>query len=97
MRSANRYIIEMTNTAQHLRQDKAMKAYEFSAKVTSDGRLEMPDILLKDVPCNQEVKIIVLVKETAEIERQEDSDWSLLAVEQFFSDDNQADAIYNQI
>lgn len=58
--------------------------------------LEIPDILLKDVLLAQEVRIIVLVSEPVEIERQEDADWSHLVVEQFFADDSEADAIYDR-
>lgn len=87
----------MTNPAKCLRQYNAMKAYEFPAKITSDGRLEIPNILLKDVLLDQEVRIIVLVSEPVEIERREDADWSRLAVEQFLTDDSEADAIYDQI
>lgn len=74
-----------------------MKAYEFPAKVTSDGRIEIPDIQLKDVLLNQEVRVIVLINEPQEIEQSEDTDWSRLAVEQFFADDSDVDAIYDRI
>jgi hypothetical protein len=76
---------------------QAMKAYEFPAKVTSDGRLELPDIQLEDVLFDQKVRIIVLVSEPAEVERPEDADWSRLAIEQFFADNSEADAIYDRI
>ena len=38
-----------------------VKAYESSAKITSKG-IEIPDWLLEILPSNQEVKVIILVK-----------------------------------
>lgn len=74
-----------------------MKAYEFKAKITSDGKLEYSEKLLKNLPPNQEVRIIILVDEISQTEVKEKTDWSRLAVEQFFSDYSEEDEIYNQI
>ncbi len=39
-----------------------MKAYEFSTKITPDGKLELPEYL-KNLPGSSEVRVIVLVEE----------------------------------
>jgi len=72
-----------------------MKAYEFPVKVTADGRLVMPDALLKLLPTNQIVRIILLVSEPTDIEEQ--AVWSRLTAEQFFAGYSEADAIYDRI
>ncbi len=74
-----------------------MKAYEFKARITSDGKLEYSEILLENLPPNQEVRVIILVNEISQTEVEENTDWSRLAVEQFFSDYSEEDKIYNQI
>jgi hypothetical protein len=74
-----------------------MKAYEFPGKVTSDGKLEFSPTFQKELPFNQEVRIIVLVNETNDQETQESYEWSRLAVEQFFSEDGEEDAIYDNL
>lgn len=40
-----------------------MKAYEFPAKITPEGKLELPDVQLEDLPRNSVVRVIVLVEE----------------------------------
>ncbi len=51
-----------------------MKAYEFPAKVTPEGKLELPDVHIKDLPSNPVVRVIVLIEEdTDEEEEDEDS------------------------
>ncbi len=76
-----------------------MKAYEFPAKVTPEGRLEFPESLLQHLPSNQQVRVIILVSEPTEEEeeKEEEAAWRRLAAEQFFTDYNDADAIYDQI
>ena len=71
-----------------------MKAYEFPVKVTSDGRLELPDALLKLLPGNQTVRVIILVSEPTDMEEQ--AAWSRLTAEQFFAGYSEADAIYDR-
>lgn len=46
-----------------------MKAYEFPAKVTPEGRLEFPESLLQHLPSNQQVRVIILVGEPTAIGR----------------------------
>ena len=73
-----------------------MKAYEFPAKVTPEGRLEFSESLLQHLPSNQQVRVIILVGEPIEKE-EEEAAWLRLAAEQFFTDYSDADAIYDQI
>ncbi len=47
-----------------------MKAYESNAFVTSEGKLELPDTLLKLLPSNQVVRVIVLVSELTDTPEQ---------------------------
>ncbi|AFZ30391.1 hypothetical protein Glo7428_1842 [Gloeocapsa sp. PCC 7428] len=70
-----------------------MKAYESSAKVTSEG-IKIPDWLLEILPSNQEVKVIILVNEQTDSSQ---ADWSKLTAEQFFAGYEQSDIIYNSI
>jgi len=72
-----------------------MKAYEFPVKVTSDGKLALPDTLLKLLPNNQVVRIILLVSEPTDMEEQ--AAWSQLTAEQFLAGYSEADTIYDRI
>ena len=72
-----------------------MKAYEFPVKVTSDGRLTLPDTLSELLPSNQVVRVIVLVSEPSD--RESPGDWSHLTAEQFFAGYTEADAIYDRV
>jgi hypothetical protein len=72
-----------------------MKAYEFPTKVAADGRLELPESLLKQLPSNQEVRVILLVSEPED--REEHAAWSRLTGEQFLAGYNEVDAIYDQV
>lgn len=71
-----------------------MKAYESSAKVTPEGKLELPDSLLQLLPNNQVMRVIVLVSEQTDTSEQ--ADWSRI-VAQFLAGYEQADAIYDTI
>ncbi|MBE9120526.1 hypothetical protein IQ269_06790 [Tychonema sp. LEGE 07199] len=76
-----------------------MKAYEFPAKVTDEGKIEFPDTILKYLTANQEVRVIVLVQEPTNSEPdevEEKTDWHRLAAQQFFADFSEADAIYDE-
>lgn len=51
-----------------------MKAYEFPAKITPDGKLELPDVQLEDLPRNSVVRVIVLVEEQTDEEDEDELD-----------------------
>jgi hypothetical protein len=72
-----------------------MRAYEFPIKVTPDGKLELPGALLKLLPDNQVVRVIILISEP--MDKEEQADWSRLTVEQFFAGYSEADAVYDRI
>ncbi|MEG4302173.1 hypothetical protein [Microcoleus sp. D3_18a_C4] len=74
-----------------------MKAYEFPAKVTSEGQINLTDDILKYLAVNQDVRVIILVNEQTNSEAdevEEKTDWQRLAAEQFFADCSEEDAIY---
>lgn len=50
-----------------------MKAYEFPAKITPSGTLEVPEELLDSLPSDQVVRVIVLVNEPVEGEEADDN------------------------
>jgi len=72
-----------------------MKAYEFPCKVTSEGRLELPNALMKLLPANQVVRIIILLSEPTE--KAEEEVWARLTTEQFLNGYSEADAVYDEI
>jgi len=72
-----------------------MKAYEFPCKVTSEGRLELPEALTKLLPANQVVRVIILLNEPTE--REDEETWARLTAEQFFAGYSAADAVYDAI
>jgi hypothetical protein len=51
-----------------------MKAYEFPAKITPEGKLELPDMQLEDLPRNSVVRVIVLVEEQTDEEDEDELD-----------------------
>ncbi|GAA6619114.1 hypothetical protein [Scytonema sp. NUACC26] len=51
-----------------------MKAYEFSAKITPDGKLELPDMQLENLSNKSVVRVIVLIEETSHDEAHEEDE-----------------------
>lgn len=77
-----------------------MKAYEFPAKVTSEGKINLTDDILKYLAVNQDVRVIILVNEQTNSEVDEvekKTDWHRLAATQFFADYSEEDTIYDQV
>lgn len=72
-----------------------MKAYEFLAQPTPEGKLQLPETISKTLSTNQTIRVILLIDEATDIE--EKTAWSQLTAEQFFSGYNEADAIYDTI
>ncbi|OCR00972.1 hypothetical protein BCD67_06325 [Oscillatoriales cyanobacterium USR001] len=74
-----------------------MKAYEFPAKVTAEGKIELPYPIVKQLLDNQEVRVIVLVNELIDLEEddetQENAAWHRLAAEQLLAGYSEEDAI----
>jgi hypothetical protein len=71
-----------------------MKAYEFPAKVTPDGLLELPPELqqrLSDAPA---ATVVLVIKEQTS---SSDEVWSEMTAQQFLAGYSDTDAIYDQI
>lgn len=73
-----------------------MKAYEFPANVTTEGKIELPDVILQQLANNQQVKVILLVNEPTEAE-QEEAAWQRLTAKQLLKGYSEEDAIYDMI
>ncbi|MBD2607686.1 MAG: hypothetical protein KME54_09390 [Tolypothrix brevis GSE-NOS-MK-07-07A] len=73
-----------------------MKAYEFPANVTTEGKIELPDVILQQLVNKQQVKVIILVNEPTE-EEQEEAAWHSLAADQLLKGYSEDDAIYDRI
>ncbi|MFQ4146784.1 hypothetical protein [Chlorogloeopsis sp. ULAP02] len=73
-----------------------MKAYEFPAKVTSEGKIELPDTVLHQLSHDQQVKVIILVNEPNEDE-EDDKAWHRLAAKQLLKGYSEEDAIYDTL
>ena len=71
-----------------------MEAYEFQAKVTSDGRLAVPEVFAPKLVQQPVVRVIVLLGEPPGM--YQERAWSRLTAEQFFAGYSDADAIYDQ-
>lgn len=72
-----------------------MKAYELSVKTTEEGALDLPETLKLVLPHGQEVRLIILIDDSARAEEEEA--WSRLTTEEFFSGYSDADSIYDKI
>jgi hypothetical protein len=71
-----------------------MKAYEFSAHITVDGKLELPDAALPRSLNSQAVRVIVLINETEDASEQ--TAWTDLTAAQFLAGYSAVDAIYDE-
>jgi hypothetical protein len=72
---------------------RAMKAYEFPAHITVDGKLELPDAALPRSLNNQTVRVIILINETENSSEQ--TAWTDLTATQFLAGYSSVDAIYD--
>jgi len=72
-----------------------MKAYEFLAQATPEGKLQLPEAISQVLSTNQTIRVILLIDESTDIE--ENTAWSQLTAQQFFSGYSEADAIYDAI
>lgn len=72
-----------------------MKAYEFPAQLKDNGKLELPDAILKLIPDGQTVRIIILVNESDDPKEQ--FAWSKLTAEQFLAGYSEADSVYDKM
>jgi ABC-type cobalamin transport system ATPase subunit len=73
-----------------------MKAYEFLAQPTPEGKLELPETIFQILPTNQTVRVILLIDEPIDsTDSTEKTAWSQLTAEQLFSGYSEEDAIYD--
>ena len=79
-----------------------MHAYEFPARITPTGSLELPEAALESLPVDQQVRVIVLVPEPAPYDtdltpEEEDEAWARLGEAAMLNQYDEADAIYEQL
>ncbi len=72
-----------------------MRAYEFPAHITADGKLELPATALPRSLNNQTVRVIVLVNPNEPIT--EPQAWADLTTTQFLAGYSSVDAIYDEL
>ena len=72
-----------------------MKAYEFPAKISREGNLQVPEALLESLADEEMVHVIIVVNEVSDSE--EDADWSQFAARQLLAQYDDADAIYDNL
>lgn len=72
-----------------------MKAYEFPAKVTPEGKLDIPPVFTEMLPRGQVIRVIILISEPTDADEQ--AAWSRLTAEQFLAGYSEADAIYDKL
>lgn len=73
-----------------------MKAYEVPVKIMPEGTIQIPEMLLKRLPKDQFVRVIILVSDPDDVdEEDEDIVWARLTTEQFLAGYDAADAIYD--
>ena len=68
-----------------------MEAYEFPVKISSDRKIEIPDKYKNNISPNQEVNVIILIKDETEV------DWNNLTLKEFFEGYNEKDSIYDKL
>jgi hypothetical protein len=71
-----------------------MKAYEFPAHITADGKLELPDAALPRSLKSQAVRVIILINETENALEQ--TAWTDLTTTQFLAGYSSVDAVYDE-
>ena len=71
-----------------------MKAYEFPAEVNADGKIRLPEIILKRIPNDQTIRVIIFISEADDEEKQM---WSKVTAEQFLAGYSESDSIYDTL
>ena len=71
-----------------------MPACEVPARLSEEGRLELPDEIVAQLPRERALRLIVLAPEPGDGE--DDDAWGRLAAEQFVAGYSEADAIYEK-
>jgi len=71
-----------------------MKAYELNARITPEGRIELPDASRKLLPVTKSARVIVLIPDPDDATEQ--GTWERLTAEEFCSGYTAADAVYDR-
>ena len=71
-----------------------MQVYEVPIEITSEGKLELPEILLERMKRGQNFRLIAFLDE---FEGEDDNEWANLTAEQFLAGYGDADSIYDTI
>ena len=79
-----------------------MRAYEFPARILSNGSLELPEAALEALPVDRMVRVILLVPESVPYDtgltpEEEDQGWLRLGEEEALARYDEADAIYDEV
>ena len=65
-----------------------MQAYEFTAVITPEGKVDIPAAVSAKLPIGRPVRLIVLIAED------DDTAWQRLTAEQFFAGYAEADSVF---
>jgi bifunctional DNA-binding transcriptional regulator/antitoxin component of YhaV-PrlF toxin-antitoxin module len=68
-----------------------MQAYEFTATVTPEGKVEIPAEVTQKLPVGKLLRLIVFVDD------QDEAGWKRLTAEQFLAGYAEADSIYDEV
>ena len=72
-----------------------MKTCEIQAKLSPEGKIELPPELLNSLASEPFVRVIILIPDQEDLKEKET--WNRLSAAQFFSGYNEADSIYDNI
>jgi hypothetical protein len=72
-----------------------MKAYEFPARVTAEGALNLPEEIRRILRADATARVLILVEEPDEPGR--GREWSRLAAERLLTRYTDADDIYDRV
>jgi hypothetical protein len=72
-----------------------MKAYEFTAEITPEGKLDIPSALAEMLPPGRSVRLLILIDEPKDTNEQ--AAWSRLTAEQFLAGYGESDSIYDML
>ena len=71
-----------------------MRAYELPLEIDRDGKIELPEAIVRQIPAGRTARVIILVPDPADAGEQ--TAWNCLNTEQFLSGYSEADAVYDR-
>jgi hypothetical protein len=72
-----------------------MKKCEIQARISPEGKIELPPDIINSLPADQLVRIIILVPDQEDLKEKEM--WARLSAAQFLSGYDEADSVYDNI